>query len=204
VIIGGIVFLLDDGARDRSPADEVATTGGPLGSHPPDGPPTTSSSTTATTTAANEIPGADLGAVAPAGFGLTAARVTVADGTVCDVCLWVADSVQLRKRGLMGVTELAPADGMAFVYPEPHTTRFWMKDTLMPLSIAFYGPGGEFIDSFDMEPCVTNDCLRYPTPSDFLIAVETYQSGLGAIGMLAGSTLELLDLPCRLGVVPGA
>lgn len=140
--------------------------------------------------------------VLPVGFELTAARVTAADGTVCELCLWLAESAEQRNRGLMGVTDLGPAGGMAFRYPAPHSTRFWMKNTVLALSIAFYDPSGDFMDSFDMEPCVTNDCIRYPTPSDFLVAVESYQGALGELGMLAGSTLELLDVPCQLGTTP--
>jgi uncharacterized membrane protein (UPF0127 family) len=143
-------------------------------------------------------------AVPPVGFDLVAARVTEPDGTVCEPCLWLASSAEQRNRGLMGVTGLEPADGMAFRYPAPHSTRFWMKDTLLAVSIAFYGPDGAFMDSFDMEPCVTASCVRYPTPTDFLIAVETYRGGLDGLGMRAGSTLELLDVPCELGDVPGA
>lgn len=137
--------------------------------------------------------------VVPAGFEMEAARVTTADGTVCDLCLWMADTVELRNRGLMSVESLGPADGMGFVYPESVTTRFWMKDTLLPLSIAFYGVDGAFVDSFDMDPCTaedSSDCPRYPTPPDFIVAVETYQGGLEALDMTTGSTLELLDLPC--------
>ncbi len=133
----------------------------------------------------------------PGGFELTAARVTTADGRVCELCLWLADSPQQRNRGLMSVTDLGPADGMAFRYPRPTTTRFWMKNTLLPLSIAFYGPDRMFLDSFDMEPCVTGDCVRYPTPADFVVAVETYRGDLAALGMVADSSLELLDLPCK-------
>ncbi len=136
-------------------------------------------------------------AVLPSGFELIAATLTKPDGTVCDLCLWLADSGAQRSRGLMGVTHLGPADGMAFRYPEPHTTQFWMKDTLLPLSIAFYGPDRVFIDSFDMEPCITEECQRYPTPTRFVVAVETYQGDLEQLEMIAGSTLELLDLPCR-------
>ena len=143
-------------------------------------------------------------AVPPVGFDLVAARVTEPDGTVCELCLWLADSAEQRNRGLMGVTVLDPADGMAFHYSAPHSTRFWMKDTPLALSIAFYGPDGAFMDSFDMEPCVTASCARYPTPTDFLIAVETYRGGLDELGMRAGSTLELLDVPCESGDAPGA
>ena len=138
-------------------------------------------------------------AVAPIGFDLVAARVTEPDGTLCDVCLWLASTAEQRNRGLMGVTDLGPAAGMAFRYRAPHSTRFWMKDTPLALSIAFYGPDGAFMDSFDMEPCVTADCTRYPTPTDFLIAVETRRGELDELGMLAGSSLVLLDLPCEQG-----
>jgi hypothetical protein len=66
---------------------------------------------------------------------------------------------------------------------------------------------GVFVDSFDMDPCVAEDsadCPRYPTPPDFIVAVETHQGGLEALDMTTGSTLELLDLPCQLGDVPGS
>lgn len=143
---------------------------------------------------------ADPDLVVPNGFDLVGARATTADGTTCDLCLWLADSSELRSQGLMGVTDFGSADGMAFVYPGPTTTRFWMKDTPLPLSIAFYGSGGEFLDSFDMDPCVSEDsaeCVRYPTPRGFVVAVETHQGGLAELDMTAGSTLTLLDLPCQ-------
>jgi uncharacterized membrane protein (UPF0127 family) len=96
----------------------------------------------------------------------------------------------------MSVSDLGGADGMAFRYERPHTTRFWMKDTPLSLSIAFFDPDGAFMDSFDMEPCLTDSCRRYPTPRDFVIAVETHQGALASIGMVPGSTLELLDFAC--------
>ena len=100
----------------------------------------------------------------------------------------------------MFVTDFGPADGMAFVYAGPTTTRFWMKDTPLPLSIAFFGSDGQFLDSFDMDPCVSDDsaeCVRYPTPVGFVVAIETRQGGLAELDMIEGSTLELLDLPCQ-------
>jgi uncharacterized membrane protein (UPF0127 family) len=115
---------------------------------------------------------------------------------VRELCLWSADTPQRRSVGLMGVTSLGDADGMAFRYDAPHTTQFWMKDTVLPLSIAFYGADGAYLDAFDMEPCVTAVCERYPTPTDFLVAVETTQGDLPDIGMVSGSILTMSDLPC--------
>jgi hypothetical protein len=175
----------------------VSETSGPAGSGSSETDATQPSQTTSSTAASTAGPTTiDPNAVFPDGFELVAARVTEPDGNVCELCLWSATSGSQRSRGLMGVTDLGPADGMAFRYSEPHATNFHMRDTLLPLSIAFYGPDGSFMDSFDMEPCVTSACQRYPTPPDFLIAIETYQGELASIGMVAGSTLELLDLRC--------
>lgn len=134
--------------------------------------------------------------VRPEGFDRVRARVTKADGTICELCVWSAATDDQRRRGLMSVTDLAPADAMAFLYPSPHTGNFWMKNTVLPLSIAFYSPIGAFLDSFDMEPCTADPCPTYPTPPQFLVAVEVPQGELAALGMVAGSSLELLDLPC--------
>lgn len=136
-------------------------------------------------------------AVTPSGYERVAASVTTADGEVCDVCLWLADTADARRQGLMGVTDLGDGDGMAFVYPVPHTGTFWMKNTLLPLSIAFFDDQGAFLDAFDMEPCTADPCPVYPTATDFLIAIETTRGDLGGLGVGPGSRLVLTDLPCR-------
>jgi uncharacterized membrane protein (UPF0127 family) len=135
-------------------------------------------------------------AVLPEGFPTTQAVVTKADGTTCELCLWLADTSELRARGFMFVTDAGSADGMAFRYPNPHTGSFWMKNTVLPLSIAFFAPDGSFMEAFDMEPCTTDSCPRYATPRDFLVAVEVPMGDLDAVGLVADSRLELLDIPC--------
>ena len=69
----------------------------------------------------------------PAGFELTAARVTAADGEVCELCLWLADSPDRRRQGLIGVTDLGRADGMVFRYDEPSPSAFHMRGAPLPL-----------------------------------------------------------------------
>jgi uncharacterized protein len=135
-------------------------------------------------------------AVVPEGFELVQATVTEPDGTVCELCVWVADTPEQRARGLMFVTDLGPADAMAFVYPGPHSGSFWMKDTLLPLSIAFFDADGRYVDSFDMEPCTADPCPQYTTPDGFLVAVEVEQGSLPDVGMVPGSVLALSDLTC--------
>jgi len=152
-------------------------------------PPTTGASGTVPSTTERTV-------VSPEGFATTEAIVTKADGTTCEVCVWLADTARQRSRGLMFATDLAPAEAMAFRYPDPHTGTFWMKNTVLPLSIAFFAPDGSFLESFDMEPCTTDSCPRYRTPRDFLVAVEVPQGGLAELGLVAGSRLELLDVSC--------
>jgi uncharacterized membrane protein (UPF0127 family) len=135
--------------------------------------------------------------VVPVGFGTIAARVTAPDGEMCELCLWLADDVATRGRGLMQVTDLGGLDGMAFRYDAPHTTSFTMRNTVMPLSIAFFGAGGNYLDAFDMSPCDTEPCPSYPTPTDFVVAIEAPEGGLAELGIGAGSTLELLADGCR-------
>ncbi|HWL43056.1 MAG TPA: DUF192 domain-containing protein [Ilumatobacter sp.] len=136
-------------------------------------------------------------ATSPQGFERVAARVTAADGEVCELCVWLADTPDLRSRGLMEVTSMGPAEAMAFVYPGPTTSSFWMKHTVLALSIAFFDADGVFLDSFDMEPCTTPTCPSYPTATGFTVAVEVPQSTLPDFLLVEGSTLHLLDLPCE-------
>lgn len=139
---------------------------------------------------------AGLPGVRPEGFDSTLARTTLRDGSVCELCVWVADTARQRSRGLMFVTDLGEAEAMAFHYPAPHTGTFWMKNTVLPLSIAFFAPDGGFLTSFDMEPCTSAPCPNYRTPADFQIAVEVPQGHLAELGLVEGSTFELLDAPC--------
>lgn len=134
--------------------------------------------------------------VVPEGFSTIAARVTASDGATCELCLWLAADDAARGRGLMQVTDLGGLDGMAFRYDDPHTTNFTMRNTVMPLSIAFFGADGVLLGAFDMEPCAAEPCPSYPTPADFVVAVEVPQGGLPDLEIGAGSTLELFAEGC--------
>ncbi len=162
----------------------------PVVSPSPTTPESTAEAPVAATTAAAEP------VVVPEGFERVAATVTAADGTICELCLWLADDNDRRARGLMFVTDLGDADGMAFRYDSPRSGNFWMKNTLLPLSIAFFDPAGAYLDSFDMEPCTADPCPTYPTPNEFLIAIEAVEGGLPDLGIGPGSTLALSDMPC--------
>jgi len=65
-----------------------------------------------------------------------------------------AATPQQRARGLMGRTHLAADGGMLFVFEQPGRHCFWMRDTPLPLSIAFIDAKGRIINIEDMAPQV--------------------------------------------------
>jgi uncharacterized membrane protein (UPF0127 family) len=93
----------------------------------------------------------------------------------------VADTPALRARGLMGVTDLGALDGMLFVWSEDVTGGFWMKDTLIPLDIAFFSADGSLVDVLSMVPCEEDPCPSYRPSGPYRMAIEVETGGF--VGM---------------------
>jgi uncharacterized membrane protein (UPF0127 family) len=106
----------------------------------------------------------------------------------------VADEPAERSSGLMGRDRLDPYDGMAFVWDEPVRTSFWMKDTLIPLSIAFWDGRGEILAILDMEPCVADPCPTYDPGATFVGALEVARGRFENEGVEVGDRVEV-DVP---------
>jgi hypothetical protein len=94
------------------------------------------------------------------------------EGGVVALRVTVAQTDEDRRRGLMGRSRLAQDAGMAFLFEGPTGTAFWMKDTLIPLSIAFWNEDGRIIAIRDMQPCELDPCPTYGAPEPFVGAVE--------------------------------
>ena len=102
----------------------------------------------------------------------------------------VADTVETRRRGLMFVTDLGDLDGMLFVFEADTAGTFWMKDTLIPLEIAFFAASGAFVGSLAMEPCGSQDpCPTYGPGAPYRYALEAPVGSLA--GLADGVVLEL-------------
>lgn len=95
----------------------------------------------------------------------------VLDGARLQVA--VAATPDRQRQGLMGVDDLGGLDGMLFVWTEDTTTSFWMKDTLIPLDIAFFTANGDLVGMAQMEPCVEEPCPLYGADAAFRYALET-------------------------------
>ena len=67
----------------------------------------------------------------------------------------IADTPQSREHGLMQRDHLCANCGMLFVFERTGRYRFWMKDTPLPLSIAFIAADGSIINIAEMRPYTT-------------------------------------------------
>ncbi|MEL0074493.1 MAG: DUF192 domain-containing protein [Ilumatobacter sp.] len=132
----------------------------------------------------------------PTGFESSTVEVAGADGSMRESCMWIADTPERRARGMMEVTGFGVAEAMVFVQETPVSGQFWMKNTVIPLSIAYFDAFGEYLGAHDMTPCTTPECERYPTAAGYRWAVEAPLGGLAALGIGEGSTLRVTDRPC--------
>ncbi|MFF2591604.1 DUF192 domain-containing protein [Peribacillus butanolivorans] len=84
----------------------------------------------------------------------------------------VADTQRKIEKGLMFVGKLPENEGMLFVFSEKIYGGFWMKNTLIHLSIAFLGSDGEILKILDMEPCKEDKCPTYDPELSYHYAIE--------------------------------
>jgi hypothetical protein len=78
-------------------------------------------------------------------------RVTLSAG-MHQIDAQVAQTIEQRTTGLMHRREMPQHEGMLFVFERPSMQCFWMKDTLLPLSVAFIADDGTVVNIADMKP----------------------------------------------------
>ena len=108
----------------------------------------------------------------------------------------VAATQAQRERGLMSRTHLAKDAGMIFLFPPGKPTgAFWMKDTLIPLSIAFLVRTStthyRVLSVMDMQPCRANPCTLYSPGVVYDAAVETSLGWYEHLGILPGTGVDV-------------
>lgn len=75
----------------------------------------------------------------------------------------VAQTPQQREIGLMFRQEMPPTEGMVFVFEQPATQCFWMRNTLLPLTAAFVADDGRIVNLADMQPMTEDShCSKEP------------------------------------------
>ncbi len=125
-----------------------------------------------------------------AGFGEIAYRIDRAASN--DRCALLADTDAQQQQGLMNRTDLAGHDGMLFRFHGDTRVGFYMKDTLIPLSIAWFDSKGNFVSETDMEPCLDQvDCPNHYAARPYRYALEVPKGGLSDLGIGPGSHLSV-------------
>ena len=112
----------------------------------------------------------------------------------------VVTTPEQRAKGLMNRFSLQPDHGMLFVFEQPQPLAFWMKNTYIPLSIAFVDVGGKIINIEDMRP---QDESTHWSRGMALYAIEVKQGWFAARGIGPGATVVGLPVqqPPRHGEV---
>ena len=87
----------------------------------------------------------------------------------------IADTHESRARGLMGRTELRDGEWMLFVYEHSKRLVFWMRETLLPLSIGFFDETQTLLQILDMDPPIGENYIRYRSRAPAKYALEVPQ-----------------------------
>ena len=99
----------------------------------------------------------------------------------------LASTPQQREIGLMFRTAMPANDGMLFAFEQPAQQCFWMRNTLIPLSIAFLGDDGSVVNIDDMKPqTLDGHCSTKPVR----FVLEMNEGWFGKRGIKAGSRLR--------------
>jgi hypothetical protein len=183
-------------AESAADAPQVAE---PAATPATEAPSDTSGAALPTASASSGVTALPAGQPSPVGYDSIRLTLTKPDGTVCEVCAWLAATPEQQARGLMGVTGLGAAEAMLFQFEGPTTGEFWMVDTIIPLSIAFYDESLAYVSQADMQPCTATDalaCERYGASGPYRYAVEVAAGRLAELGFVPGSTMALGELGC--------
>jgi uncharacterized membrane protein (UPF0127 family) len=103
----------------------------------------------------------------------------------------IAADDNLRAYGLMYRQRLRTDKGMVFSWPTDTTGGFYMKNTLIPLSIAFFDSEGIVLEIFDMEPCLEESCPTYAPSQSYRGALEVNQGMFEEWGIEAGDRITI-------------
>ena len=104
--------------------------------------------------------------------------------------IWVevVGDPQSREKGLMFRESLPRDEGMLFVFENPDYQSFWMKNTYLPLDIAFIDPDLHITDIFHMVPM--NDSILYKSTVKVIYALETNQNWFEQNGIQTGDKIR--------------
>lgn len=123
-----------------------------------------------------------------ASFPSGSATVTTTTGQRHRFSVWIADTPERHRQGLMFVQDLPPDQGMLFVNERARPSAFWMKNTFIPLDILFFDAQGRLIGAFERRPPHSLDAVGPEGPVKWVLELrggEAERRGIG-VGAILG------------------
>lgn len=117
-------------------------------------------------------------------LGVRLCKLTIGENTFS---VEIADTPEVRAKGLMGREGIPKQGGMLFVFPEDRHLAFWMKDTTIPLSIAFIDSSGVIGEIHQMKPL---SLRRVASSRAYRYALEVNQGRFAELGIMIGTTVS--------------
>jgi uncharacterized membrane protein (UPF0127 family) len=165
LVVGGLTFLAR--GANKPPDPSLKPAGGPVTLH--------------------RTPFGNFGEVA---FRVEGGPSSSAAQAAAVRCALLAATVDQQERGLMGRTDIGGYDAMLFQFGADTDVSFYMKDTPLPLSIAWFDAVGNFVSTTDMAPCIDRpSCPLYAAARPYRVALEVPQGALPRLGIGPGSHL---------------
>lgn len=112
----------------------------------------------------------------------------------CTLTVEIADTPRLREKGLSNRNYLKAGHGMLFVFDFQRRVNFWMKDTQIPLSIAFISSKGTILQIEQMEPM---ELRRVKSDYSVRYALEVNQGFFQENGITVGMHVDLTNVTNR-------
>ena len=111
-----------------------------------------------------------------------------ADSSPVEITVEIARTDEERTQGLMHRKKLPDGEGMIFIFDRDQQLSFWMKNTVIPLSIAFIASDGRIIEIRDMRPL---DLNTVKSSRSVRYALEAPQGWFDRAGIKAGDVINI-------------
>ncbi len=145
-----------------------------------------------------------MAAAGPGHAQLAAPRGEVVFPDKARVSVEIAATPDARQRGLMYRTSLSQDEGMVFVFDEPDTHGFWMKNTLIPLDMVWLDAARRIVHiAHSVPPCKSDPCPSFTPAGNSALYVLEVASGVARRHALkVGDVLEFRGISAPAAVKP--